>query len=85
MKKYLPFLILFLIFGCSSSKVVYWCGDHPCINKKEKKSYFKKTMIIEVRELGKDSNNNSEIEKLLQQTRINEKRRIYFLSSGRFR
>ena len=46
MKKYLFYLIFFLIIGCANNKVVYWCGDHPCINKKKKKTYFKKKMIF---------------------------------------
>ena len=40
----------FLIVGCGSSNTVYWCGDHQCINKKEREAYFKKTMIVEVRD-----------------------------------
>ena len=42
MKNLFFLFILFMIISCSSNKVVYWCGDHPCINKKEKKAYFKK-------------------------------------------
>ena len=37
--KYLIFLVFgFLLFSCSNSKSVYWCGDHACINKKERKT-----------------------------------------------
>ena len=62
--KYLIFLVsLFLLFACSNSKSVYWCGDHACINNKEKEAYFKKTMIVEVRELGKqDQKDKSNLE-----------------------
>ena len=77
MSKILILLIILLITACSTNKGVYWCGDHPCINKKEKEAYFKKTMIVEVRDVKKKSyNNNSEIEKLLKQANINEKNRI---------
>ena len=68
MKKYifLTISISISIFGCSVGKGVYWCGDHPCINNKEKEAYFKKTMIVEVRNYNKGKiNDNSEIEKLL--------------------
>ena len=52
--KFLFVLILTLfLFACTSSKQTYWCGDHACINNKEKESYFKKTMIVEVRNLEK--------------------------------
>ena len=64
MNKLFYLIIFFVILGCSTNKVVYWCGDHPCINKKEKEAYFKKTMIVEVRKLDKfDKSENSEIEK----------------------
>ena len=67
-------LILFLN-SCSSSKTVYWCGDHPCLNKKEKEDYFKKTMIVEVRETKTNSRKkNSEIQKLMNQAKDNEKK-----------
>ena len=77
MKKCLFYLIFFLIFGCTNSKVVYWCGDHPCINNKEKEAYFKKTMIVETRSIKKGSyKGDSEIEKLMKQAKIKEKKRI---------
>ena len=71
MKKCLFYLIFFFIFGCTNSKVVYWCGDHPCINNKEKEAYFKKTMIVETRSIKKGSyKGDSEIEKLMKQAKI---------------
>ena len=76
MRKLFLLLIAFLLISCSSKNLVYWCGDHPCINKKEKESYFKKTMIVEVKEINKSKKNNSEIEKITQQARLNEKKRI---------
>ena len=47
MKNLFFLFILFIIISCSPNRGVYWCGDHPCINKKEKEAYFKKTMIVE--------------------------------------
>ena len=77
MRNYYFVLIFFIIASCSSSKQVYWCGDHPCINKKEKISYFKETMIVEIKELDKKKiRKNSEIEKITQQARLDEKKRI---------
>jgi len=77
MRNYYFVLIFFIIASCSSSKQVYWCGDHPCINKKEKISYFKKTMIVEIKELDKKKiRKNSEIEKITQQARLDEKKSI---------
>ena len=77
MKNYLFLCVFFLIFSCTNNKSVYWCGDHPCINNKEKEAYFKKTMIVEVRELKKESNKDiSEFEKLLKQAQVDEKKRI---------
>ena len=72
------YLIIFLFaFACTNNtKEVFWCGDHPCINKAEKEAYFKKTMIVEVRELTKDKKKLSELEKITQQAQKNEKVRI---------
>ena len=77
MKNLLFLFILFMIFSCSTNKNVYWCGDHPCINKKEKEAYFKKTMIIEIKDLkNKNYKNDSEIYKIMQQAKLSEKKRI---------
>ncbi len=66
-----------MIFACSNNKITYWCGDHPCINKKEKEAYFKKTMTVEMKILDKkEKNNNSDIEEVLKQARLNEEKRI---------
>ena len=66
MKKYIYFIFLIFIISCSSNKGVYWCGDHACANNKEKEAYFKKTMIVEVRNLNKnDSETNTINEKIL--------------------
>ena len=77
MKTILYLIILFIFTSCSTDKDVYWCGDRPCINKKEKEAYFKKTMIVEIKNLEKkNSKNNSKIEKIIQQARKGEKKRI---------
>ena len=77
MKKLSYLILLFIIASCSNNKSVFWCGDHACINKKEKEAYFKKTMIVEVKELDKKNiKNDSEIEKITQQVIKNEKKRI---------
>ena len=55
MKLFFFLIIIFLLTGCVTDKGVYWCGDHPCINKKEREAYFKKTMIVEIKKIeGKD-------------------------------
>ena len=65
MKNLFFIFILFIVVACNNNKSVYWCGDHPCNNKKEKEAYFKKTMIVEVRNYDKNKiQRDSEIEKL---------------------
>ena len=77
MKKLLYLFLLFIIISCSNGKKVYWCGDHPCINKKEKEAYFKKTMIVEIREFNKATDKNkSEVAKIMKQAKVEEKKRI---------
>ena len=73
----LLFFVFFLIINCSNNKMVYWCGDHPCINKKEKEEYFKKTMTVEVRNLGNENfEDNSKNEKLINNVKKEQKTRI---------
>tara|TARA_B100000029_G_scaffold392339_1_gene389341 strand:+ start:297 stop:860 length:564 start_codon:yes stop_codon:yes gene_type:complete len=66
-----------LIVSCTSKKKVYWCGDHPCINKKEKAAYFKKTGIVEIKILDNNQSiKKSDMENITQQAKLNEKNRI---------
>jgi len=44
-------IILFLLNNCSKNEYVYWCGDHVCSNNKERIDHFKKTMVVEIRDL----------------------------------
>ena len=76
MKNLFFIFILFMVVACNN-KSVYWCGDHPCINKKEKEAYFKKTMIVEIKNL-KDKNykRSTEYERIMQQAQLDEKKRI---------
>ena len=77
MKYLVIFIFLFLLFACSNSKSVYWCGDHACINNEEKESYFKKTMIVEMRELGKNNKKGkSEFETIIKQAGLEQKKEI---------
>jgi len=76
MNNIFAFLIFFLLIACSNKNMVYWCGDHPCVSDKEKKAYFEKTMIVEVKNINKLDKNKSEIEKITQQALIEEKKRI---------
>ena len=76
MKNIFGFLIFFLLVACSSNDMVYWCGDHPCTSDKERKAYFKKNMIVEVKNISVLEKNKSEIEKITQQALIEEKKRI---------
>ena len=73
MKNKLLLIIFLIIVGCSSNKTVYWCGDHACANKKEKDEYFKKTMIVEIREIELKDKKYSDTEKILQQVKSKKK------------
>ena len=77
MKNYLFLCVFFLIFSCTNNKSVYWCGDHPCINNKEKEAYFKKTMIVEIRDLNKhNAKSKSELEIIKKQAGLEQKKEI---------
>mgnify|MGYP001174791275 CR=1 FL=1 len=75
MKYLILSIFALLLFACSEGKKVYWCGDHACINKKEKEAYFKKTMIVEIRELNaKTKNDKSELDIIKEQAGLDEKK-----------
>ena len=77
MKNLSLLFIILLLMGCSTQKTVYWCGDHPCINKKEREAYFKKTMIVEIKDLkDKKFKKSGEIEKIINEAKTKEKVRI---------
>ena len=76
MKFIFSIIIFIFIFGCSNTHQVYWCGDHPCINNKEKEAYFKKTMTVEIRKLSPKDLKKSEIEKITEQAIKKENKRI---------
>ncbi len=47
--RFFLFIIFLFLFSCSNKVTqVYICGDHPCINKKERKEYFDNNISIEV-------------------------------------
>jgi len=77
MKHLILLIFSLLLFSCSNVKKVYWCGDHACINNKEKEAYFKKTMIVEIRELSKQNKKSkSELEIIKKQAGLEQKKEI---------
>ena len=77
LKHLILLIFVFLLFSCSNTKKVYWCGDHACINNKEKEAYFKKTMIVEIRELSKQNKKSkSEVEKIKKQAGLELEKEI---------
>ena len=77
MKFLFNLLLFFLLVTCGNNKIVYWCGDHKCISKKERSAYFKKNMTVEVKEIkNKNGEKIMRSEKILKQTKLEEKRRF---------
>ena len=71
MKKYFKLFFLFILLSCTSNKEVFWCGDHACVNKTEKEEYFKKNMIIEIRQINvKDNQKNSKFNEVIRQGKL---------------
>jgi hypothetical protein len=47
--RFFLFIIFLFLFSCSNKVTqVYICGDHSCVNKKERKEYFDNNISIEV-------------------------------------
>ena len=77
MKYLFLFTITLILISCTDNKRVFWCGDHACINNKEKEAYFKKTMIVEMRNISKQNKKSrSELEIIKKQVGLEEKKRI---------
>ena len=75
MKKLLLLVLFLFIYSCTGNKTVFWCGDHACINKKEKEAYFKKTLTVEIKKISnKNKKNYSSHEKILQQVNADSKK-----------
>ena len=73
---YIIFILLFT-YSCAKQKTVYWCGDHPCINKKEKEEYFKKNMSVEVKNVNELSKEEpSYIDKMKEKAILEQKKNI---------
>ena len=77
MKIFFILVSLILLVSCSKDRSVYWCGDHACINKKEKEAYFKKTMIVEKKILNKKNKKDlTNSEEIIKKAKLNQKKRI---------
>ena len=77
MRNLLLLMFIFFIFSCTNNKTVFWCGDHACVSKKEKDAYFKKTMTVQIKKINNETKKNySPNEKILQQVKIDAKKRI---------
>jgi|TARA_B110001452_G_C15113636_1_gene388218 predicted RNA-binding protein YlxR (DUF448 family) len=53
--KFLLFIFIFFS-ACNSTKSVYICGDHECVNKKEAKQYFDENLTLEIKVIEKNKN-----------------------------
>ena len=60
--KYFIVLLFLILLSCTNKNEVYWCGDHACINNKEKKAYFEKTLITEIKDFTKRKRKKSQFE-----------------------
>ena len=60
--KYFIVLLFIILLSCTNKNEVYWCGDHACSNNKEKKAYFEKTLITEIKDLTKQKRKKSNFE-----------------------
>ena len=77
MKFLLLLLFFFILTHCSKNNFVYMCGDHVCLNDKERVAYFKKTMIVEIRDANKkDFEKSSEEKRKIKAAKLEQKRKI---------
>ena len=52
----MKYLLIFLLFitSCTSTKRVFICGDHECINKEDARLFFEQNLSIEVKIIQKE-------------------------------
>lgn len=74
MKAFIIFLISFILLSCSSTKKVYVCGDHICINKAEAKQYFDENLTLEIRVITRNEVKKFDLVQLNTKSEINEKK-----------
>jgi len=67
-------VISLILFQCSKEELVYWCGDHKCKNEKERIAYFKKNMVIEMRNLSQI--NEDKKKKAKTEAKLEKKKKI---------
>ena len=68
MNRYINLFFLVFLIGCSTNNEVFWCGDHACVNKKEKEKYFMENMIVEIKNIKNDDDiENSRFEQVIRQ------------------
>ena len=84
-------LILFFFTACSSNKIVFICGDHECIDKKEAKEYFEKNLSIEVKTFEKPDHyldlvelNKKKIEKKTKKNKNLKVKKLIKLKNNQF-
>ena len=77
MKFLLIFFISLILFQCSKEKLVYWCGDRECRNEKERIAYFKKNMVIEMKEASKKNEDEKiKSKKIKDKAKLEKKNKI---------
>ena len=77
MIKYIRLFFLIFLLSCTSNKKVFWCGDHVCINKEEKRNYFKKNLIVEVKDTDKNKfEDKSMINEIILQGKLHKKNNL---------
>ena len=74
MRFLLIFFMIFFVTECSKEKLVYWCGDHACVNEKERVTYFEKTMTIEMRKANDNTKKDKEKAKEIKEKLKAEKK-----------
>ena len=73
----MKYVLIFLLFitSCTSTKRVFICGDHECINKDEARLFFEQNLSIEVKIIQKEKEDYFNLVRLNTQN-TNDKKNI---------
>ena len=78
-------LILLCLNGCNKPKTILICGDHVCINKAEAEQYFEDNLILEVKIVENEKEDDIDLVELNLRSNSDGKKKIKIINKNQTR
>ncbi len=78
-------LILLCLNGCNKPKTILICGDHVCINKAEAEQYFEDNLILEVKIVENEKEDDIDLVELNLRSNSDGKKEIEIINKNQTR